>query len=72
MENIGAVDHIQRIADIVIGDQDSDAAILEMLDQVADFSHRDRVDAGERFVKQDVRGVSRQAARDFDAAAFAA
>ena len=72
MKNVGAVDHIERIAHIVIGDQDTDAAVLEMLDQVADFAHRDGIDAGEGFVQQDVGRMRRQAARDFHAAALAA
>jgi hypothetical protein len=32
VKDVGAVDHIQGVADIVIGDQHTDAAILEMRD----------------------------------------
>ena len=72
MQDIGAVDDIQRVAHIVVGDQDADAAILEMPDQVADFAHRDGIDAGERLVQQDVGRMGGQAAGDFHPAALAA
>ena len=59
MQDIGAVDDLQRLAHIVVGDQHADAAILEVPDQVADLADRDRVDAGQRLVEQDeVRAAS--------------
>src|ERR1700736_1036926 len=48
MKDVGAIDDVERLAHIVVGDQHTDAAILEMGDEVANVAHRDRVDAGER------------------------
>src|SRR5260221_7746601 len=48
MENVGAGDDVERLADIVVGDQDPDAAVLEMRYEIADFADGDRVDAGHR------------------------
>src|SRR5436190_5931406 len=67
MENVGAVDDLQRVADIVIGDQHTDAAILEVGDKAADIVDRDRVDAGERLVEQDEIGLGRQRPGNFPA-----
>ena len=72
MDDVGAVDDVERLAHIVIGDQHADAAILQMLHQVADVVDGDRIDAGERLVQQDVGRMRRQRARDLDAAALAA
>ena len=72
MHDVGAVDDLKRFAHIVLGDEHADAAILEVLDQVADFGDGDRVDAGQRLVQQDVGGVGGQRARDLAAPPFAA
>src|SRR5579883_1637534 len=72
MEDIGAIDDLQGLTHIVIGDENADAAILEMGDEVADFGDRDRIDAGERFVEENEMRLRRQRARDLDAAPLAA
>ncbi len=37
MDDVGAIDDVERLADIVIRDQNADAAILQMLDELAEF-----------------------------------
>ena len=72
MQDIGAVDDLERVANIVVGDQHADAAVLQMPHQIADFAHRDGIDAGQGFVQQDVGRMGRQGAGDFHPAALAA
>ena len=52
VDDIGAVDQSERFAHVVIGDQNADAATLEMAHEVLDVADRDRVDAGEGLVEQ--------------------
>ena len=66
MENISAINDIQRLPDIMVGDQNADSAIFEMGDQVANFANRNRVDSRERFIKQDIGGLGGQRAGDFN------
>src|ERR1700741_3541370 len=47
VQDVGAVDDLERVAHIVVGDEHADAAALQMLDEVADLADRDRVDAGQ-------------------------
>src|SRR4029077_4620655 len=49
----------------------ADAAILQMHDKIAYFADRNGIDAGQWFVEQNVRGMRRKRARDFDSATFA-
>ncbi len=72
MDDVGAVDDVERLAHIVIGDQHADPAILQMLHQIADVVDGDRIDAGERLVEQDVGRMRGEGARDLDAPALAA
>ena len=62
MKDIGAIHDIQRFANVMIGDQHADSAILEMDDQVANVVDGDRVDPGQRFVKQDELRTAGQSA----------
>src|SRR5205085_3694889 len=71
IDDAGAVDDVERLADIVIGDQDADVAILEIPDQVANVLDRNRVDAGEGLVEQHDRGIGGERAGDLAAAALA-
>jgi len=72
IDNIGAIGEPERLADIVIGDQNADAAIGEMPNQILDIADGDRIDAGKGFVEQHVIGTGGQRAGDFDAATLAA
>src|SRR5207302_10726469 len=68
IDNIGAIGQAQRFSHIVVGDQDADAAIGEMADEVLNVADRDRVDAGEGFVEQHIIGAGGQRAGDLDPA----
>ena len=52
VNDVGAIDQTERFSHVVVGDQDADAATLEMPDEVLDVADRDRVDAGEWLVQQ--------------------
>src|SRR3954465_13541859 len=71
IDDIGAVGQPQRFAHIMVGDQDADAAVGEVPDEILNVADRNRIDAGEGFVEQHVVRTRRQRARDFDAAALA-
>ncbi|BBG30867.1 pyruvate decarboxylase [Zymobacter palmae] len=68
--DVGVIADIQRFTHVVIGNQNADAAVAQLTNDVLDFTHRDGVDAREWFIKQDERGIHGQCARYFDAATF--
>src|SRR6185436_14417442 len=72
IDDIGAVGQAERLAHIVVGDQNADAATGQVADEVLDVAHRDRIDAGEGLVEQHVVRARRQRPRDFDTATLAA
>src|SRR3546814_3788459 len=52
IDDAGAVDEVERLADIMVGDQHADAARLEIGDEIPNVADRQRVDAREGFVAQ--------------------
>ena len=52
MDDIGAVDQPKRFADVMIGDENADAALLQVMHENLDVGDRNRVDAGERLVEK--------------------
>src|SRR5690606_12384339 len=56
----------------VVGDEDTDAARLQVAHDALDVQHGDRVDASEELVQQDETRLAGQCTGDFHAAAFAA
>ena len=55
----------------MVGDQDTDFAILEEADDFLDIEYGDRVHAGKRFVQQNEPRLRGESAGDLDAAALA-
>ena len=51
-DDIGMVAGLEGLPDVVVRDQNTDVPFLQNPDDVSDFAHSNRVDAGERFVKQ--------------------
>ena len=72
MKDVGAIDDVQSVADIVVGDQHAEAAILEVADQLADLADVDRVDPGQGLVEQDEARLRGERPGDLDAAPLAA
>ena len=60
MQDICPIDKVQGFAHVVVGDQDTDTAVLQMRYQVADFADGDGVDARQRLVQQDEAGARGQ------------
>ncbi len=63
-DHVAAVGDLERLADLMVGDQDADAAIAEVADDGLDAVDRDRVNSGERLVKQDNLGIGDEATGD--------
>ena len=72
VNDVGAVSHRQRFADVMIGDQHTDAARLEREDNLLQIVDRKRIDARKWLVKQDERGLNAETAGDLNPAAFTA
>lgn len=66
-EDVRFVYDAQRLTDIVIRDEDADAAGLEVHDNALDILDRQRVDTGEWFIQQDEGGIEREGTRDLHA-----
>jgi repressor LexA len=71
-DDVGPVADAERLAHVMVGNQDADAALLQEADDSLDLDHGDRIDAGERLVEQDEARLGRQRAGDFDPAPLAA
>src|SRR5436305_11663097 len=52
VDDASAVDDVERLADIVVGDQNADVAVLELAHEVADVGDGNRIDSGERLIEQ--------------------
>src|SRR3954453_3783867 len=52
VDDAGAVDDVERLADIMVGNENADVALLELAHQLADIGDRNRVDAGEGLVEE--------------------
>src|SRR5665213_1093179 len=72
IDDIRAIGQSERFPYVVIGDQHTNTPIGEMADEILNVAHRDRIDAGERFVEQHVVRPGRQRAGDLDAPTLAA
>ena len=72
MHDVGAVGDAQRLAHVVVGDEDADAPVLQVKDDLLDVGDRDRIDAGERLVEQDELRRDDERARDLGAPPLAA
>ena len=72
VDDIGTVDQAERLADIVVGDENADAARGQLAHQILDIRDGDRIDAGERLVEEHEIGVAGQRAGDLEPAPLAA
>ena len=72
MQNIGALDHIQSFANIMIGYQNTDAAVFQMVDEIADVMDRNWINSSERLVEEHESRLRRYSARDFNSPPFPA
>ena len=72
MHDIGAIRNAQRLADVVVGDQDTDTAIFQVKNDLLNIGDRNRIDARKRLVKEQELGRDDERSRDFCAPALAA
>src|SRR3984893_3425909 len=64
VEDIGAVGDGQRLAHVVVRDEDADAALLEAPHDLLDVTDGDGIDARERLVEEEITGVGHEGPRD--------
>src|SRR5690606_12616524 len=64
IDYVGLVADIQRLAHVMVGDQHTDALVLEMLDDLLDIVHRYRVHPGKGLVQQDELRIRGQGPSD--------
>src|SRR3546814_16887913 len=57
VDDVGAVDDLQGLAHVVVGDQHADTAVLQVGHQVADVADCDRIDASQGLVEKEEAGV---------------
>src|SRR5215467_3630497 len=50
VDDVGAIGDAQRFTNVVIGDEDADAAVPQVENDFLNIRHRDRIDAGKRLV----------------------
>src|ERR1700734_2344067 len=62
--DVRSVRHGQSLPHIVVGNQYPDPAPLQPEDDLLQIEHCNRIDSREWFVKQDERGLDRQASRN--------
>src|SRR5688572_21370001 len=67
VDDVGVVTDAERFAHVVVGDQDPDAALLEVADDLLDVEHGDRIHARERLVQEDEARARRERACDLHA-----
>src|SRR5262249_37736645 len=67
VNNIRAIGHGQRLAHVMICDQNSDTAAFEIEDDSLEFQHLNGIYAAEGFVQQQKAGIDYQRARDLHA-----
>ncbi len=72
VDEVGAVHEFQGFADVVVGDEDAEAAFAEAADNFLDFIDGDGIDAAEGFVEEEKLRAGDEGAGDFEAALFAA
>jgi len=69
-DDVGAIDDAQGLADVVVGDDNADAAVLRREDDLLHVGDRDRIDAGERFARSRNLGCDKRAS-DFESSVAA-
>src|SRR5438128_4262621 len=72
VHDVGPVGDPQCLADVVVGDEDPDTFLTQAADDFLDVADRDRIDARERLVEQQVLGRRDEGTRDLDPAPPAA
>src|SRR5471032_1321935 len=70
IDDIGSFADVQGLADVVVGDQYTDALGLEVMDDLFDIANGNRVDPGKGFIEQDEFRRGGQGAGDFHATPF--
>src|SRR5688572_13726120 len=72
VEDVGAIGDRERFPDVVVRDEDTDAALLQPPHDLLDVADRDRIDPGEGLVQEQVLGRRHERACDLQPPALAA
>ena len=71
-ENVGAITQRQRFAHVVIGEQDAEPRLSQLDEQATLHFDGERIDAGERLIRQQEPGVRRHTPGHFQASLLTA
>jgi hypothetical protein len=72
VNNVGSVDQPEGFADIVIGNQDADAAPFEVTHKILDIANGDGIDACKRLIEEHERRLAGEGAGNLAPPPFAA
>ena len=53
MDEVGAIHDIERLADVVVGDEDGQAGVAEVFDDLLHVVDGNRIDAAKRLVQHE-------------------
>ena len=71
-EEVDAIDDVERLTDVVIGNENAHTALPQIFDDLLDVGDGEWINARKRLVKQNELRLKCEAARDLDAAALTA
>src|ERR1051325_2291437 len=72
VNDVAAINQLQRFADVVVGDQNSESTLLQSADDLLHFINRNRIYAAERLLAQEQLRTRNQRASDFQSPLLAA
>src|SRR5206468_1246869 len=72
VNEVGAIDELEGLANIMVGDEDAEPAVLKPADNLLHFVDSDRVDTAERLVQQHELRIGDQGAGNLEPTLFAA
>ena len=65
-DDVGMIANAQRLAHVVVGDQNANAARLEVTNDALNLNNGNRINAGKGFVQQDKPWLCGQRPRNFN------
>src|SRR5271163_2544391 len=71
IDNVSTIRHLQGFPHIVVGNEDADAGLLQIVNYPLQFEYLRRIDSRERLVKKQKMWLDCERAGYFDAAALA-
>ena len=70
VDEVGSIDDLKRLTDVMVGDQDRQAGTSQIRDVLLNFSDRNGIHSAKRLVQHDHLGIGDQGARNGQPALF--